>query len=310
MQPKAKAILAEIKKIVIGKDEVLQKILVAILAKGHILLEDIPGVGKTTIATTFSRVLGLDYRRLQFTIDVLPSDIVGFTSLNQTNGEVQLHKGIVFTNLFLADEINRTSPKTQAALLEVMEEKQITVDGLTQKAPDPFIVIATQNPIGSIGTNLLPDSQLDRFAIKLHIGYPKKADEIIILKQEQKQTIFNQLAVIATQAEVLAMQAAVAEVFVEDSLYDYIVRLLEATRTDARILEGASTRAGISLLQMVKAQAFVSGRDYITPADINYLFADVIAHRIQLKHERISESDTPHQICTAIINHIQQPKIR
>ena len=191
-----------------------------------------------------------------------------------------------------------------------MEERQITIDGFTEKIPDPFIVIATQNPIGSVGTNLLPDSQLDRFSIKLNIGYPKMQDEINILKQEKRQDIRNQLQTVITGAEIIEMQEQCDNIFVDDQIFSYIVRLLEATRTDERIRQGASTRAGISLLQMVKAQVFIANRDYITPADIKYLFVDVISHRIQLHHTKIGEIDTPYKICEEIINSIATPRMR
>ena len=292
------AILQEVKKAVVGKDEVLRKILMVILAKGHILLEDIPGVGKTTIAVAFSKAMSLDTRRIQFTVDVLPSDVVGFTTLDPDTGKVRLHPGAVFCNIFLADEINRTSSKTQAALLEVMEEGNITVDGFTEKAPQPFCVIATQNPFGSAGTQLLPESQLDRFMVRMSIGYPSMKDEKDILRRKSAHDPMQDVRAVASKEDVIAMQKEVEAVYVHDSLLDYMVALVSATRNHPEILQGASPRASISLLQVAKANAYLHERDYVVPRDIQEILFDVIGHRIVL------QSDVTSSHAQAVLNEI------
>ncbi|MCH4287407.1 AAA family ATPase [Amedibacillus hominis] len=276
----ANQILTEVKKAVVGKDEVLEKILMVILSKGHILLEDIPGVGKTTIAVAFSKAMSLETRRIQFTVDVLPSDVVGFTSIDHETGKLRLHPGAVFCNIFLADEINRTSSKTQAALLEVMEEGNITVDGYTQKAKDPFCVIATQNPFGSAGTQLLPESQLDRFMIRLSIGYPSLADEKNILKRKSERDPMLEVHAAASREDIIQMSKEVEQVYVHEDILDYIVALIDATRHHTSILQGASPRASISLMQLSKANAYLHDRDYVVPKDVQDIFFDVIGHRV------------------------------
>lgn len=298
-------IIQEVKKAVIGKDEILKKILMVMLAKGHILLEDIPGVGKTTIAVAFSKAMSLESRRIQFTVDVLPSDVVGFTSLDHTTGETRLHPGAIFTNIFLADEINRTSSRTQAALLEVMEEGSITVDGFTSKALKPFCVIATQNPFGSAGTQLLPESQLDRFMVRLSIGYPEKADEINILKRKNGQDPMKEVSAVVSKEEVLKMQNEVDAVYIHEILLKYIVDLIHATRNHPKIRQGASPRATISLLAMAKACAYVNGRDYVIPSDIKTMFYDVISHRILLHKESGNQSN---EILMEILHEVQVEK--
>lgn len=285
---KTEQILQEVRKAVVGKDIQAQKILMAMLAKGHVLLEDIPGVGKTTMAAAFAKAMQLKTSRIQFTVDVLPSDVVGFSMLDAKSGEVKLHKGAVFCNIFLADEINRTSSKTQAALLEVMEEGQVTIDGYTQKAPTPFTVIATQNPFGSAGTQLLPESQLDRFMIRLHLGYPKQEDEVEILKRKQMPESYA-IEAVANETDIQRMQEECAQVYVHEALFSYIVSLLHATRHHEDIHQGASPRAGIALVSMAKACAYMQGRDYVVPKDIMYVFHDVIAHRILLRSENSME---------------------
>lgn len=292
-----KQILTEVKKAVFGKDELLEKILIAILAKGHILLEDIPGVGKTTIAKAFATVLGLESRRMQFTVDVLPSDVVGFTVIDPQTRETRLHPGAVFCNIFLADEINRTSSRTQAALLEVMEENSITVDGTTYPAYDPFIVIATQNPFGSAGTQPLPDSQLERFLMRLSCGYPEADAEIRILKS--KEIRHETPRQVADAQQVRNMQAACEEVFIHDDLYAYIVALVRATRTHASIRQGASPRASIALAAAARACACLHQRNYVIPEDIQTLFHDIVAHRIQLNAD-----DTRSDVRAALLKDI------
>ena len=302
---KYEAILNETKKAVIGKDEQLEKILTAILAKGHILLEDIPGVGKTTMARAFAAAMSLQTKRMQFTVDVLPSDVIGFMALERHSGEPKLHPGAVFCNIFLADEINRTSSRTQAALLEVMEENRITVDGVTYPAMDPFIVIATQNPAGSAGTQLLPDSQLERFMIRLHSGYPDTESEIRILKSKEPGS--EQVQAVADAKDIIAMQEACQHVYLHDDLYRYIVELVQATRTHSSIASGASPRAGIALAAAARARAWTKGRDYTIPEDILYLFHEIMGHRIRLKGENGHDMERTNAVLDDILRKVAQP---
>lgn len=273
-------ILTEVKKAVFGKDELLEKILIAILARGHILLEDVPGVGKTTIAKAFAKTLGLKSKRMQFTVDVLPSDVVGFSVIDPDTREVHLHPGAVFCNIFLADEINRTSSRTQAALLQVMEENSITVDGTTYPAYEPFIVIATQNPFGSAGTQPLPESQLERFLMCLSCGYPDAKAEIQILKSKNKD--HAELKQVADTAKIITMQKHCDEIFIHDDLYAYIVSLVQQTRTHPSISQGASPRASIALASSARAHAYLCNRTYIIPDDIHATYYDIMQHRIYL----------------------------
>ena len=275
------AVLTEIHQVVKGKEEVVRKVLAAMLAEGHILLEDIPGVGKTTLAMTIARSMSMEYRRTQFTPDVLPSDILGFSMYNNQTKAFEYQQGAVFCNLFLADEINRTSPKTQSALLEVMEEGNVTVDGVTRELPTPFTVIATENPVGSAGTQLLPESQLDRFMVCLSMGYPSHENAVEILKGNASKPLSHVKAVI-TREEFAKLQRQVNELYVQDTIYDYITTLVEKTRTSEYITLGASPRGSIALVRMSKAVAFMADRDYVSPEDVEYIFADALAHRIKL----------------------------
>lgn len=275
----AALVINEVKKAVVGKDLVLVKALLAILAGGHILLEDIPGVGKTTMALAFSKALGLEYNRVQFTPDVLPSDITGYSVYNSATGEMSYRPGAVLCNLFLADELNRATSRTQSALLEAMEEGQVTVDSVSRSIPKPFIVIAAQNPAGAKGTQLLPDSQLDRFMVRLSIGYPEREDELEMLKRRQngEKEMVKQ---VTDAAGLIAMRNQVKQIFVKDSVLEYIVRLTGATREHPGILQGASPRGTIALTEMAKALAYVHGRDYVRPADAAEIFETVITHRL------------------------------
>ena len=277
-----KGILDEVKKAVVGKDGVLVMALLAILAGGHILLEDIPGVGKTTMALAFSKVLSLKYNRVQFTPDVLPSDIVGFSVYNKATGAMDFQQGPVSTNLFLADELNRATSRTQSALLEAMEERTVTVDGITHPVPDPFVVIATQNPVGASGTQLLPDSQMDRFMVRLSLGYPKPADEKEMLTRKQQGNPLDELRCMADKGGLAAMRKEAEQTYVSDKILEYIIRLNNATRNDPAILQGASPRASLAVTSMSKAAAWVQGRDYVLPADVKLIYPATVAHRIIL----------------------------
>lgn len=291
---KINKIQREIQKVIIGKEQVIEQILTAIIAKGHILLEDIPGVGKTTLAIAFSRALSLQYRRTQFTPDVLPSDVTGFSLYNKQTNSFEYVQGAAMCNLYLADEINRTSPKTQSALLEIMEEGKVTVDGVTREIPKPFTVIATQNPIGSIGTQKLPESQMDRFMIRLSMGYPDIKSEICILKGEQDKDM-ESISSVVTEEELSDMQSEAEKIYVKDCLYEYIAKIVWQTRENNKIRLGISTRGGIALLRMAKAKAYMKGRDYMIPEDVLAVYPDVAGHRIALspsaKAEGLTEED-------------------
>ncbi|MCD8157599.1 MAG: MoxR family ATPase [Clostridiales bacterium] len=285
-------ILTEVKKAVSGKDEELKKIITAVAAGGNILLDDIPGVGKTTIALAFSKALGLKVNRIYLTPDVLPTDITGFTMYNKRTDSFEYKEGVVMCNLLLADEINRTSSKTQSALLQAMEEKRVSVDGETYDIPSPFIVIATQNPVGSIGTSRLPESQLDRFLIKLSLGYPDRQNEIDILKEHKKRNPLDNVKNVIDKKELVEIQKAAAEVFVDDKIYEKIALLSEKTRNNPYIRMGVSPRGSIALLRMSMARALCEGRDYVTPADIKAVFTDTCSHRIVLTSQAAAEETT------------------
>ncbi len=270
-----------IKLAIHGKDEVIDMVLRAILAKGHVLLEDIPGVGKTTLVTALAKTMSLSYKRIQFTPDVLPSDLSGFTMYDKASGQFVFREGAVFANLFLADEINRTSPKTQSALLEVMEEQNVTVDGVTHKLPTPFFVIATQNPIGASGTQKLPESQLDRFMVRLTMGYPDHNSAIDILRGDSHE-IVEQLKPCLEKNDILALQEQVASVQVSEPIMNYIVQLTEITRDNELFALGLSPRASIALLKMSKAGAFISGRGYVVPEDVKAVYYSIANHRVVL----------------------------
>jgi len=304
----AGSVLNEVEKTVIGKRDVVEKVFCAILAKGHILIEDIPGLGKTTMAMAFSQSMGLDVARVQFTPDVLPSDVTGFTLYDQDTREMVFKPGPVFCNLFLADEINRTSPKSQSALLEVMEEGRVTIDGETHELDKPFTVIATQNPSGSAGTQLLPESQLDRFMIRLSMGYPAGNDEIRILKSKKADREVKTGNVLS-KARLLQMQELVDKVFIHDMIYKYIVNLIQATRDNDNLELGASPRGGISLCKMASAYAFIKGRDYVVPSDVEHVFVDVVSHRILLSPAARMKHLSKENVLKDILNAVAKPKI-
>ena len=281
-QPKALGIINQVRKAIVGKDTVVCKALMAIIAGGHILLEDNPGVGKTTMALAFSRAMSMNFCRMQFTPETMPSDVIGYSMLNQQSGRLEYRPGGIMCNLFLADEINRTSAKTQSALLEAMEEGQITVDGATRPLPSPFTVIATQNPLGTAGTQPLPESQLDRFMLRLSIGYPSPEQEVEILRQTEGLRPLESIVPAATLQEVERMQDEASRVHVADDLYRYVAELCTATREATSLRLGASPRAGGALIRACRASAWMGGRDYVVPADINLLFYDVLCHRVVL----------------------------
>ena len=308
MSQKLEQVQAEVNKVIKGKEDVVKKVLAAVIAGGHILMEDIPGVGKTTLATTFAKSMSMHYKRVQFTPDVLPSDILGFSMYNSATKEFEYREGAVFTNLFLADEINRTSPKTQSALLEVMEEKTATVDGVTRPLPDPFVVIATENPYGSSGTQMLPESQLDRFMVCLSMGCPSHADAVAILKGNAGKPLSKVQEVISME-EVLALRAMTNDLYVKDEIYEYIVNLVEATRTMEIFSMGASPRGTIALLRMAKAMAVIDGRDYVCAKDVQDVARDVLGHRVKLSARGKAQGITMQQAIGMVIANVTAPRV-
>ncbi len=303
------AILSEVKKAVVGKDTIIIKVLLAILCKGHVLIEDIPGVGKTTLALAFSKALSLEHNRMQFTPDVLPSDVTGFSIYNKASGKFEFRPGVAFCNLFLADEINRTSSKTQSALLELMEEKSITVDGVTYKLPEPYTVIATQNPIGSAGTHNLPDSQLDRFMIKLSMGYPEFSDEVSILKNKFNSNPLDAVKSVADADSIVALQEYISNIYIDDRIYEYIVALAAATRNHPMIKLGVSPRGTLALMQISKGIAVAMGRDYVIPDDIAYICSDVFEHRIMLSSKAKMADITASGVISELLKSVPVPGI-
>ncbi len=305
----ANQIMSRMRQVVVGKDQALMWVLAAMLAKGHILLEDIPGVGKTTMAVAFSKILGLCYNRVQFTPDVLPSDVTGY-SVPDTTGQMTYKPGAVICNLFLADELNRATSRTQSALLEAMEEGQVTVDGIAHKLPAPFMVIATQNPTGAAGTQLLPDSQMDRFTLRLSLGYPEPQDEKAMVLSRQGRDPMTELTPLLTGQNLLWMQEEVAKTHVEESVVEYAVRLIAATRMDPHLLRGASPRATLSVIGVSKAIAQLKGRDYVTPRDIQEVFLKTIPHRLLLSPLAEGKGLSCEQVLGSILTRVPAPQVR
>ena len=303
-------IIGEVKKVIVGKDRTLLWVLTTILARGHILLEDIPGVGKTSMALAFSKALGLDYGRVQFTPDVLPSDITGYSVYQKETGAMVYQPGAVLTNVFLADELNRATSRTQSALLEAMEEGQVTVDGQTHVLPQPFFVIATQNPTGASGTQLLPDSQMDRFTIRLSIGYPDPKDERELVLNRQKGNPLDLVRQVVSRAELLGLQEQADAVYIKPEVVDYMVALISATRNDPMILRGASPRATLSMASMAKAVAMLKGRDFVTPEDVQTVFVDTVSHRLLLAPEAEARDISAGQLLQSILRKTAAPKLR
>ena len=301
----AAAILDELEKAVVGRRRTLELVLIGILAGGHVLLEDLPGLGKTLIARSFARVLGLDFARIQFTPDLLPSDVIGAPLYDQRNGEMVFRPGPVFTQLLLADEINRTPPKTQAALLEAMGESQVSVDGQTRRLPAPFVVLATDNPIEYEGTYELPEAQLDRFLMRLRLGYLSAADETDMLRRRVARAAENvPLTAVTTAAGLLEMRESLERVEISEDLLDYVVAIVAATRRDQQVQVGASPRGGLALVQLARGQALLHQRDYVVPDDIKQVAVPALAHRITLRPElwvrRVSADDVVARLLSAV----------
>ena len=309
MPEKITQLQKELETIIKGKKAVTDKIIMAVLARGHILLEDVPGVGKTTTALALSRLMGMEFNRIQFTPDVVPSDVTGFTMYEKQTGQFMYRPGAVMCNLLLADEINRTSSKTQAALLEVMEEGRVTVDGETHEVPQPFVVLATETPVGSSGTQMLPESQLDRFMVSLSMGYPDHQSLVELLRDRQKVNPLELARTVITREEVLKLQSEVQDVYVGDEVLDYIAKLAEATREHEMIVLGLSPRGTLALCRMAKAAAYMSARDYVIPKDVQTVFKDVAAHRMVLDSRARYQEKSAREILDEILAEVPQPKV-
>lgn len=303
-------VIGEVEKAVVGKADAIRMIMMAILAGGHILVEDIPGVGKTTMALAFSKALGLYEKRVQFTPDVLPADLTGFTLYDKVTEQFVYQPGAVMCNLLLADEINRTSPKTQSALLEVMQERQVTVDGVTRKTGEPFIVMATENPSGSAGTQLLPESQLDRFMVCLKMGYPTPEEEVEILKRNRQGRVTDTVQAVMTAEEILRMQSQTEQVFIHDRVYEYIAELAKRTREKDMITVGLSPRGTVALAAMAQANAYVKGREYVLPKDVQDVFLPVSVHRIQLSAKAKVGHIQAEDMARQVLDEVAAPTIR
>ena len=307
MADKIRELRTELAKIIKGKSEITDKIIMAVLAEGHVLLEDVPGVGKTTTALALSRLMGMEFQRIQFTPDVVPSDVTGFTMYDKESNSFIYRPGSVMCNLLLADEINRTSSKTQSALLEVMEEGMVTVDGESHPVPKPFVVIATENPVGSSGTQRLPESQLDRFMISLQIGYPEKQDELKILMSRDRTNPMDALQPVIFRDELKAMQKLTEEVRIHQVIYEYIINLVDATRKNEMIELGVNPRGALALAKMAKASAFLSGRSYVIPNDVSDVFLNVAEHRIRLSSKGRLNHLTAEKVLGEVLDTVKKP---
>ena len=306
MRAQLESVIREVEKVIIGKQPVIEKILMAVLADGHVLMDDVPGVGKTTLAVALSRTVGLAFQRVQFTPDVLPSDLTGFTMYDKNAGEFLYRPGAVsHANLLLGDEINRAASKTQSALLEAMEERQVTVDGKTFPLESPFIVIATENSVGTAGTQLLPYAQLDRFLVRLSLGYPDYQAQMTMLRNRQTEDPLQQVACVLSKDELVSMQQETCKVTVSDAILDYITRLTIASREHEAVDVGISPRGALFLNRMAKAKAYLEGRDYVTGGDVQEMLKDVCAHRVLLK-ENVREG-SPDQIIEDLLRKVENP---
>lgn len=296
-----------IASVVVGKEDAVEKLLVALLAGGHVLIEDVPGVGKTTLVNAVARSIGCSFSRIQFTPDLLPSDITGVTIFNMKLGEFEFKQGPIKANMVLADEINRGSPKTQSSLLEAMQEKQITVDGNTYRLPEPFMVLATQNPIEYEGTFPLPEAQIDRFSIRLSMGYPGFSDEKSLLSRGRSEELLKDLQAVISDADVLELRRRAEQVYVDDSIEDYIVNIVRATREHRDIYLGCSPRSTLALFNNCRALAFISGREYVLPDDVRKLAVCTLAHRLILKSEAVMQEKSQDSVLLEVLNSIRVP---
>ncbi|MDI6861062.1 MAG: MoxR family ATPase [Caldisericia bacterium] len=307
MNDKINLLIKNISKVIVGKDEAIKKAIITLISGGHLLIEDVPGVGKTMLAKSIAKSINLDFKRIQFTPDLLPSDIIGITVYNEKTKEFEFKKGPIFSNIILADEINRSTPKTQSALLEAMEERQVTVDGITYPLNEPFFVIATENPIEYEGTFPLPEAQLDRFFMKIEIGYPNKEDEILLLSRVQLKHPIEDLEEVIKKEEIVEIQKEVKKVYIDESLKEYIVNLGKELREDDDIYLGPSPRSLIILMRVSQGKAYIEGRDFVVPDDIKSLFESVMSHRIILKPESKLKGITEKEVIERAIQRVEVP---
>lgn len=304
----ALAVMKQVNQYILGKEEVVRETMAAFLAGGNILLEDIPGVGKTTLALLFAGSMGLDWKRVQFTPDVMPSDLTGFSVYRKDTGVFEYQKGAVFCNLLLADEINRTTPKTQSALLEAMQEQQVTVEGVTRVLEPPFLVIATQNPLGSVGTQPLPPAQMDRFMISMTMGYPDFENEVQMAKEGGHPNLASELTPVTDRLSFLEMQKEAEGVFIKEEVYRYLVELTSKSRQHPYIEQGVSPRGTIALVRMSKAAAWLAGNSYVSPLDVEQQFPYVAGHRLLLNVAARMEGATKEQVIREILEHVKKPE--
>lgn len=307
---KSEMISTEVMKSFVGDSSIVRKVLLTLLAGGHVLLEDIPGVGKTTLAVAFSKALDLMCKRVQFTPDIMPSDVTGYSMLRRDTQEMEYKPGAAMCNFLLADEINRATARSQSALLEAMEENSVTVDGVTYALPQPFMVVATQNPSGSSGTQLLPESQTDRFMVRVSIGYPSYRDEIEMLARKHGERAGQPVMRVTDAQELLEMRQIVSNVYLSDEIYEYVVSLVRATREHAQIQQGASPRCSAALMSLSQASAFCAGRDYVVPEDVQGVYVDCTSHRLILSQQSKREGVKPESILNEILRNSQVPNLR
>ncbi len=310
MQPRriVRALQQNIARVIVGKEDVIELALIALLCKGHVLIEDVPGVGKTTLASALAKSLACTFKRIQFTPDVTPSDVTGFSIVNFKTGELEFKPGAVMSQIVLADEINRTSPKTQSSLLEVMEEYQVTVDGVTHPMPRPFLVLATQNPVEFVGTYPLPEAQMDRFFMRIAIGYPSVEDEMDILERYSAQTSpLSQIKAVCSAEDILAMQAAVGEVYCSREVRSYVANIAAGTRRHTALQLGVSTRGAIAMVRAAQACALLAGRDFILPEDVQSMALPVLSHRVMLSPEARMKAVSAERVITSILETVQVP---
>lgn len=309
-QNKLSSLIKNVENVIVGKRKVIEKVIAALISGGHVILEDVPGVGKTLMVHAIAKSLGCSFKRIQFTPDLMPSDITGVSVYNQQSGDFEFKVGPIINQIIMADEINRTSPKTQSSMLEVLEEHQVTVDGKTYKVPEPFMVLATQNPIEYEGTFPLPEAQLDRFMMKISVGYPEPDDEKAILRRFKTENPINSLQPVVSSDDILEIQGIVREIYVDESIDDYIVNIVKATRENHDIQLGSSPRGSLALFRSAQAWAVINGRDYVLPDDVKGLVRSVLGHRLIVKPETRLQGLTSEDVLTNILKQVHIPIVK